>query len=95
MRMMLPLYAELAREAKGMTALRCDYWYHIGNLTPKEACKGGGQNVGQGDHAIGQQILEQAQVPPGDLDSKLREIACQHKELLGPRGRQPGGQASH
>ncbi len=27
-------------------------------------------------------ILEEQQVAPGDLDSKLREIAAQHKELL-------------
>uniref|UniRef100_UPI00405686E0 tetratricopeptide repeat protein n=1 Tax=Candidatus Electronema sp. TaxID=2698783 RepID=UPI00405686E0 len=26
-------------------------------------------------------ILQEPQVPPGDLDSKLREFACQHKEL--------------
>ncbi|MCW5206911.1 tetratricopeptide repeat protein, partial [Desulfobulbus sp. F5] len=26
-------------------------------------------------------ILEEPQVPPGDLDSKLREFACQYKEL--------------
>ncbi|MGR0481119.1 MAG: tetratricopeptide repeat protein [Candidatus Electronema sp. V4] len=93
--------------------------------------KGGGQNVAQGDHAIGKQvnvtqtvrgdgnifsgtgnvtvngippalfaeyagklavtdsalasffkILEEQQVPPGDLDAKLREIAATHRELL-------------
>ncbi len=93
--------------------------------------KGGGQNVGQGDHAIGKRvnvtqkvrgdgnifsgtgnvtvngippalfaeyagklavtdsalasffkILEEQQVPRSDLDSKLREIAATHKELL-------------
>jgi tetratricopeptide (TPR) repeat protein len=83
--------------------------------------KSGGQNVGQGDHAIGKQnnnygitpalfaeyagklsvtdaalasffkILEEQQVLLHDLDSKLREIAAQHKELLARVG---GNQAA-
>ncbi|CAK8715171.1 MAG: hypothetical protein CDV28_12815 [Candidatus Electronema aureum] len=74
--------------------------------------KGGEQNTGIGDHAIGKQvnnygippevfaeyagklavtdsalasffkIMEEQQVPHSDLDSKLREIAATHKELL-------------
>jgi tetratricopeptide (TPR) repeat protein len=100
-------------------------------MTNQFDSKGGEQNVGQGDHAIGQQnslstagnespaivaggnvavnygippalfaeyagklavtesalasffkIMEEQQVPPGDLDSKLREIAANYKELL-------------
>jgi tetratricopeptide (TPR) repeat protein len=31
-------------------------------------------------------ILEEQQVPPGDLDSKLREIAAKYKELLASAG---------
>ena len=83
-------------------------------MTNQFDSKGGEQNTGIGDHAIGKQvnnyygdippavfaeyagklavtdsalasffkILEEQQVPPGDLDSKLREIAGQYKELL-------------